>query len=204
MVLVAGFVGAAAQLTTPLTDLNIHRAVKDWCDNPGGAEKTWGNISHWDVTAITTLYRLFYFKRQFNDDISSWDVSSVTDMRETFSFASSFNSDISEWNTHRVVSLGDTFASALSFNQNISGWNTTAVVNMWDTFLYASSFTHDISSWDVAGVQDFGYAFASATSFGAHLCWQISETADTTHMFDDTAACIDPECGSAANKSLLC
>ena len=36
------------------------------------------NISGWDVSNVTNMYRMFMGSNEFNQDLSSWDVSKVT------------------------------------------------------------------------------------------------------------------------------
>ena len=68
----------------PLTDDNIHDAVKLWCDDRKSAEIQYGHISHWDTSAVTNMKDLFRHKNMFNDDISQWNVSNVTTMEAMF------------------------------------------------------------------------------------------------------------------------
>ena len=79
-----------------LTDANINAAVIEWLD-PAETEKTWGDISEWDVSRVTTMLELFKDKTkadEFNDDISGWDVDAVTNMAGMFEGAKAFNRDI--------------------------------------------------------------------------------------------------------------
>ena len=41
----------------------------------------------------------------FNSDVSMWDVSKVTTMYRTFIYASAFNGDVSKWDVGRVTSM---------------------------------------------------------------------------------------------------
>ena len=58
------------------------------------------DISRWDVSSVTNMYRMFY-NSEFNQDIGDWDVSSVTDMFIMF-YGSKFKQDISRWDTSSV------------------------------------------------------------------------------------------------------
>ena len=69
-------------VTTPITDKNINDAVDLWISKPTQATTKYGHIKDWDTSAVTSMFRLFYNKSQFNDDISRWDVSNVTNMGE--------------------------------------------------------------------------------------------------------------------------
>ena len=50
-----------------------------------------GDISHWDTSNVTNMYRMFRNDGSFNRDIGSWDTSSLTNMDQMFVNASSFN-----------------------------------------------------------------------------------------------------------------
>jgi hypothetical protein len=70
----------------PLTDTGVQAAVNNWI--AGGSLQTgvitkYGNIEDWDMSGVTSLYRLFESKRTFNADLSKWDVSSVTSLYQS-------------------------------------------------------------------------------------------------------------------------
>ena len=50
----------------------LRGAVYMWCkdETQEEAKKKYGHISYWDVSQITDMSYLFYFKTDFNDDIS--------------------------------------------------------------------------------------------------------------------------------------
>ena len=89
------------------------------------------DISGWDTSSITDMYRMFRGATAFNQDIGGWDTGSVSDFRQMFYGASSFDQDISSWDTGNVNTMFQMFYSALAFNQNINGWNTSSVTNMY-------------------------------------------------------------------------
>ena len=61
------------------------------------------DIGGWDVSSVTTMYRMFYEASAFNQDIGGWDVSSVTDMRELFTGAAAFNQNLCAWKDDILV-----------------------------------------------------------------------------------------------------
>ncbi len=67
-----------------LTNDNIKDAVILWYDDIDEAYETYGDISEWDVSAVTDMSNLFFELIDFNYDISRWDVSNVTDMSSMF------------------------------------------------------------------------------------------------------------------------
>tara|TARA_R110002012_G_scaffold87733_2_gene216762 strand:- start:1389 stop:2828 length:1440 start_codon:yes stop_codon:yes gene_type:complete len=94
----------------------------------------------------------------FNGDISSWDVSAVTDMAGMFKDATVFNGDISSWNVSAVTYITTMFFRAYAFNGDLSGWNTSSVTNMSYMFYRASAFNGDIGAlWNFSNVTNFSY-----------------------------------------------
>jgi surface protein len=139
-----------------MTDDNIRYATFLWVTNTTAALATYGNISTWDASRVTSTVSLFRsyntftgvrnrgWASSFNDDLSHWNTSQVSDMSYTFSDASAFNGDLSQW----VTSMRYMFVFASSFNGNLSNWNTRPGVEMNEMFYGASSFNGDASQWD--------------------------------------------------------
>ena len=123
------------------------------------------DLSHWDVSRVTTMKYMFYHAPSFDQDIGDWDVSRVTDMTYMFYYASSFNRDIGKWDTSAVTKMGGVFFQASAFNQDISTWNISSVTNMYTMFRYATDFNQDISTWNVSSSVDMGLMFDGAESF---------------------------------------
>ena len=63
---------------------SLRTAVAAYNADPASATATYGPISSWGVSAITSMSYLFDGMNNFNADISSWDTSSVTDMAFMF------------------------------------------------------------------------------------------------------------------------
>ena len=81
-------------LIPPFTNKTLRRAVKDYV--AGGDRKQrivakYGEISNWDTSNVTNMYRMFRNATAFNQPLSDWNVSNVTDMSDMFWNASSFN-----------------------------------------------------------------------------------------------------------------
>ena len=98
-------------------------AVSDWIDNSASAEFTYGHISDWDVSQVTTMRDLFKGKSSFDEDISGWDVSNVTDMKGMFYNAIEFNQDISSWDVSSVGNMYIMLYNASAFKNGYgAGW----------------------------------------------------------------------------------
>ena len=75
--------GAAPQPPPPyaFTDTaSLKTAAQEYNADADSATATYGPISSWGVSAVTSMNNLFSYLNQFNADISSWDTSGVTDM----------------------------------------------------------------------------------------------------------------------------
>lgn len=85
---------------------------------------------------------------EFNEDISSWDMSSATNMFRMFRGATSSNGTLSFWNVSSVENMAQMFLDAVSFNGDVSSWNVSRVLTMRVMFRGASSFRQDLcSTW---------------------------------------------------------
>ena len=63
------------------------------------------DISEWDVSNVTNMFRMFGYCKKFTADLSKWDVSSVQDMSYMFQYCEIFNSDLSRWNVSSVKDM---------------------------------------------------------------------------------------------------
>ena len=107
-----------------MDDSSIRTAVAVWTRDdagPGEVITTYGHISTWDVSGVTSMEALFFGASAFNEDIGSWDTSGVKHMGGMFHGALSFNGDISAWDTSGVTTMFGMFYSASAFDQDL-GW----------------------------------------------------------------------------------
>ncbi len=62
-----------------------------------------------DTSDATSMSRMFFNAKSFNQDILNWDTSNVTDMSGMFDNAWDFNQDISKWDTSKVTDMSEMF-----------------------------------------------------------------------------------------------
>jgi len=151
------------------------------------------DISHWDVSNVRDMTRMFCGLRLFDGDLSCWDVGQVTSMAHMFAGAHSFTGDISRWNVSNVESMEAMFLDATEFDGVLSRWDVSNVRDMSDMFYLATSFSgrgdlsSDFSDWEVEDIDHATRMFWGAASFThqlrgdwPHLGMDIQED-----MFDD-------------------
>ena len=159
------------------------------CKNLGGS----GNMNGWDVSKVTTMYRMFYWTDNFNQPIGNWNTSSVTDMRQMFWGTDSFNRPIGNWDVSGLTSMYQMFWSALSFNQPIGNWDVSRVTDMSYMFEGADSFNQPIGDWDVSSVTTMRNMFRVADSFNQPIGdWDVSSVTTMQEMFSSASAFNQP------------
>jgi surface protein len=204
-----------------ITDANFQDALNLWFSDEANATYTYGNISDWNVSAVTNMSNAFKDRTIFNEDISGWNTSSVTNMGSMFSGASLFNQPIGDWNVSSVQDMNAMFLQAGSFDQNIGNWNTSSLSNSVNMFYAAVSFNQDIGSWNTSALTNMGQMFLGATAFNQDLKnwntslvgslykaftganafnqdlsdWNISSAYAMTEMFDGASALSDTNKG---------
>ena len=179
-------------------------------------------ITDWDVSSVTSFYRLFLNAKGFNQDISNWDTSNVITMDGTFAYAEKFNQDL-YWDTSKVTNMkgmfefaGDfngnlafdtssvttmyqMFGNAKNFNQDVSHFDTSKVTTMYGTF-YSTNINQDLSSWDVSKVTNMRTMFYETPMDQDLSCWDVSSVTEFRYMFknSDMSKTLCWDTGSAA------
>jgi surface protein len=143
------------------------------------------DISHWDVSNVTSMISMFHDAHVFNQDIGAWDVSNVINMHKLFRYARSFNQDISSWNTSNVTDMSEMFFSAQSFDRSLETWDVSNVTTMMHMFQDAIDFNGRLDAWIVSNVQNFRHMFENAQNFNQPIgSWNTASATDMSHMFD--------------------
>ncbi|MGI9256735.1 MAG: BspA family leucine-rich repeat surface protein [Salinispira sp.] len=166
-------------ITTAVTDMSMVFATSAFN----------GDISRWNTSAVTTMYRIFTGTSAFNGDISRWNVSSVTNMDSIFFQASAFNGDISRWNVSSATTMNRMFNQASAFDGDISGWDVGKVTNMYSMFYQVGAFNSDVSDWDVSKVTNMQSMFNQARAFNSDVSdWDVSKVTNMQSMFNQARA----------------
>jgi len=170
----------------------LRDALVTWERNvPARTELTedFGNISEWDISAISSMSGLFAGLENFNEDVTAWQTAQVIDMSFLFAGASSFNRSLSSWSTSKVTTMRAMFYNAAAFNQPLTSWVTTAVIDMSYLFYGASSFNQPLDTWNTPRVTDMSYMFCGASVFDQPLyMWTTSAVQNMSGMFEDAWA----------------
>tara|TARA_Y100000389_G_scaffold192604_1_gene220278 strand:- start:2041 stop:3033 length:993 start_codon:yes stop_codon:yes gene_type:complete len=177
----------------------LQTALKEWIDNETTATEKYGEISCWDVTAVTELDLLLYgidftgnYAGQFNSNINNWNVSNVTSMAATFGFAGNFNQPLNKWNVSSVTNMSNMFARANSFNQDISDWDVSKVANMLGMFEGTGSegdsdnmvFNQPLNTWNTYSLTNIQAMFSRAFNFNQPLDnWNVSKVVSMEDTF---------------------
>ncbi len=104
------------------TGNSLRVAVNDYLSDKDAGLQLYGRMNCWDVSAITDMNSLFYWKSTMDEDIGCWDVSNVTNTEFMFYGASFFNHDLSKWDISKVVNMAYMFCGASLFNQSLCQW----------------------------------------------------------------------------------
>lgn len=147
------------------------------------------DISHWDVSNISTMSGLFMQATAFNQPLENWDVSHVENMEMMFYNASSFNQSLESWDVSNVSNMSYMFHSANSFNQPLESWDVSNVENMSYMFRVTRSFNQPLGKWNVSNVEDMSFMFEGTLEFNQSLeDWDVSSVKSMHYMFRGTRA----------------
>jgi len=191
---------ARALLTGISSESDLQIAVSAWCDDPIIAASTYGDISEWEISTVSSLASLFSTwcgnVTTFNQPLEAWDLSSVTTLIETFANANEFNQPLESWDVSKVNTMQDAFLKTYAFNQALVAWDTSMVTTLKGTF-FQSGFNQDISPWVISSVTIAEYMFYGISAFSQVLCWDLSGMTSVHAMFDGSA-------GSTSTSDMKC
>ena len=172
---------AAAQITRTRVgefkgdDTSSLRRAIDRCRNRFQSDPNC-KINTWDVSQMTSMKHVFYWKDWFNEPIGDWDVSNVKDFSWTFAAAKSFNQDISRWDTGSATTMAMMFHVAEKLAGDVSDWDVSNVRDFNNIFSVARAFDSDVSRWNVKAEGSFEGIFVWCPKFNSDLNnWDVSK-----------------------------
>lgn len=154
---------AATTCTSGITNMDNLFFTQAFIDNGFNED-----ISHWDVSKVTSMASMFREARVFNQDIRAWDVSKVKNMNAMFREAHAFNQPIGQWDVSKVKDMSFMFHRAIEFDQPLNSWDVSRVKNMRDMFSQMS-FNQDLSNWLVANVSNMEFMFVGNPAFSQDI-----------------------------------
>jgi surface protein len=81
------------------------------------------DLSAWNTSKVNNMSEMFAYCRAFEGvGLTHWDVSNVTSMDRMFISATNFNSDLSVWDIQNVKTMEKMFEYAQSFNYALDRW----------------------------------------------------------------------------------
>ena len=145
-----------------------------------------GDVSEWDVSAVTTMEGMFGGCMKFNGDISDWNVRSVTNFSLMFANCRRFNCDLSKWDIDSATTLEQMFTNCHNFNVDLGSWNVSGVKNMSGMFQNCLSFEgKGLSKWNVENVENIEYMFKYCKDFKEDLHeWNLKSCTKHTGFAD--------------------
>ena len=166
------------------------------------------SLNSWNTSSFLDIQVMFNGAIAFNQNISHWDVSKVTTMNGTFSGATLFNNGdtsgnftkpLTDWRAPKCIDFTRMFNSATSFNQNISNLVNTTNVSACDLsqmFTSASVFNNGSVSgtstnplnWITTNVTNMSAMFANAFVFNQPIdtsgnYWNTGKVTNMFQMF---------------------
>lgn len=156
--------------------------------------KTVGDVTGWDMSAVTTMAAMFLRVASFNEDISGWNTGNVTDMSYMFAgflngepewegAQMTFNQDISSWDVSKVTTMEGMFHGSLAFNQSLNGWNVSNVQSFFIMFRF-SHYNASLSSWTPTSATNMAYMFANMSFNQDISSWNVSSVENFSSMFE--------------------
>lgn len=150
-----------------------------------------GSLAGWDVSNVTTMYRLFSKCYKLEEiDVSAWRTSSCTNMVETFNECQSVKAlDVSSFDVSKVPSFLHTFAWCKSMTtlNGLSSWDTSSCTNMYGMFEYCEELrAADVSHFNTSNVTSIAWMFSWNRSISELDLsnFDTGNVADSSYMFN--------------------
>ncbi len=141
------------------------------------------DISHWDVSSVTSMYQFLHKSTFNNPSLANWDIRSVTNMVMVFA-GTPFNQDLSNWDVSNVTYMDGLFLESSFNNNSISNWDVSKITNFSNMFSQ-STFNQNLSKWDVSNATIFQGMFAESSRFNNDSIsnWNVKNVTNMHKMF---------------------
>ena len=128
----------------------LKQAVKEYLINKDEAVGKYGEIGTWNTSGVKGMAFLFWFAKDFNENINEWDTSNVTTMHQMFTGAAKFNQHLDKWDISKVQDMTSMFSGATSFNQDLVNREVSNDKRMMTMFFGADAFKqpNTVISWE--------------------------------------------------------
>lgn len=162
-----------------------------------------GDLSAWDVSAVTSFQETFRRCPAFNNtSIANWVIPPATRTSQMF-LDGNFQQDLSNWDMSTVTNPTNMFQGGTSNPTGLEGWDTSAMLSMNSMFNNNQGFNRDVGAWDTSSVTDFQSMFSNTNAFNGwdlstkvinpgtpdeYVAWDVSSGTEFRTMFTGTAA----------------
>jgi surface protein len=138
-----------------------------------------GDVSNWDVSNVTEMYRMF---RECSNpgDLLKWDVSKVIDMEGMFTKCSNIP-DLSKWDVSNVTNMYRMFYKCSNI-PDLSKWDVSKVTDMEDMFTNCTNIP-DLSKWNVSNVTNMRCMFQFSSNIPDLSKWNVSKVTNMYYIF---------------------
>ena len=165
---------------------DLEELIREYSNDRKRVIKRYGNLSTWDVSAIsnfTGTFRHFNFNNE-DDDVSNWNVSNATNMKHMFFGCLTFNCDLSQWDVSNVVNMDGMFMGCEQFNSPLDSWDVSKVKSMTRMFMNCEQLNQPLNSWNVAQVTNMNGMFINCRQFNQPLnSWNPVNKCASLEMF---------------------
>ena len=147
-------------------------------------------ISHWNMSAVTTYREIFSGCINFNSNINDWAATPSGSLFNAFANCQNYNQPMDKWFQTTTPFTGDMrgfLAACHQFNQPVNMWNVKPS-RLQQTFASCFNFNQPVSNWDTSNCANFRGMFSTASSFNQPLLrdgdkWNTERMTNGIDMF---------------------
>ena len=165
---------------------DLEELIREYSNDRQRVIKRYGNLSTWDVSAISNFsgtFRNFDFNNE-DDDVSNWNVSNATNMKNMFFGCLTFNCNLSRWDVSNVVNMDGMFMGCEQFDSPLDLWDVSKVKSMTRMCMNCEQLNQPLNSWNVAQVTNMNGMFINCLQFNQPLnSWTPVNKCTSLEMF---------------------